>query len=232
MQIRLRDDLVDRATLRGRTLEVDTSCLAVNQFTTVPAGGDDPLVIYDSEVAEVIGDWRPGHGWCINCTAMVVMQEHPRCEKCGSSMIEELAPGKPLRMAFYGIFRVGYGFSAGVDDGWGWGFGCGFHEPELTAQVMKGFQMRVSGIAFVDRSDDPEDQIVVDVIPVDPSQVYHSVDVTEGHPHQYCRTWVPDRLGGVWIYLRASHAPVVVGGDWLKRQKTRRITRRQAPPPA
>ncbi len=98
---------------------------------------------------------------------------------------------KKVRLFVYGTLKEGYGNN--------------FHHlydcEKLEEGWIKGFEMRASGIPFVYYSDNPESKVYGDIYLVPWSRITSSIDLLEGHPSFYTRTWIEDQLEGVWVYL-------------------------------
>jgi len=95
---------------------------------------------------------------------------------------------KKHRLFVYGTLKRGHGLNGAlgnsefIKDGW-----------------LQGFKMYGSGVPVVIKTNNPEDKVYGEIFLVN-SQVLGDVDVVEGHPYGYTRTWI-EQLGGVWIYL-------------------------------
>lgn len=99
-----------------------------------------------------------------------------------------------IRLFVYGTLKEGHGnhhhYLSGckkVQEGW-----------------LYGFEMWSSGIPYVRRSSDPDSRVYGEVYEVDMATVEHGIDLLEGHPSWYKRTFIDDQLGGVWVYLNSD----------------------------
>jgi len=96
------------------------------------------------------------------------------------------------RLFVYGTLKKGKGLngilgkSEFFSDGW-----------------LKGFKMYGAGVPFVIQSNNPNDKVYGQIFLVN-SSILANVDEIEGHPYGYTRTWIPDQLDGVWIYLQSA----------------------------
>jgi gamma-glutamylcyclotransferase (GGCT)/AIG2-like uncharacterized protein YtfP len=115
-----------------------------------------------------------------------------------------------ILIAAYGTLRKGYGNSRLVDI------------PSQTkwlgtGKTVKKYQMRASGIPYVNKT--PDTQIVVDIWEIDKDRHLPSVDRLEGHPEWYCREEVDIELNGniikAWLYfMEDSGSTIVKSGNY------------------
>jgi gamma-glutamylcyclotransferase (GGCT)/AIG2-like uncharacterized protein YtfP len=115
-----------------------------------------------------------------------------------------------ILIAAYGTLRKGYGNSRLVDI------------PSQTkwlgtGKTVEKYQMRASGIPYVNKT--PDTQIVVDIWEIDKDRHLPSVDRLEGHPEWYCREEVDIELNGniikAWLYfMEDSGSTIVKSGNY------------------
>ena len=103
----------------------------------------------------------------------------------------------------YGTLKEGYGNHS-----------CLRGSPRISEGWLSGFEMWKSGIPYVRRNNDLESKVYGEVYRVTWDTVLHSLDILEGHPRFYERIFIPDQLGGVWIYLCESGCTFVESGIW------------------
>lgn len=84
----------------------------------------------------------------------------------------------------------------------------------ITEGWLYGFEMWQSTIPYVRRNGDPESKVYGEVYRVRWDTVINSLDILEGHPRFYERVFIPDQLGGVWIYLCEAGSFIVESGIW------------------
>ncbi len=99
--------------------------------------------------------------------------------------------------------------------------GCGNHpclrgSPKITEGWLYGFQMWQNFIPYVRKVNDQNSRVYGEVYEVTRDILINNLDVLEGHPDFYERVFVPDQLGGVWIYLCNSGNSIVKNGIWKK----------------
>lgn len=105
----------------------------------------------------------------------------------------------------YGTLKKGYGNHIRLRN-----------SPKVTEGWLYGFQMWESIIPYVRKVDDLESKVYGEVYEVTLDVLINSLDVLEGHPNFYKRVFVPDQLGGVWIYLCESGRSIVKSGIWSR----------------
>ena len=110
----------------------------------------------------------------------------------------EFEEDKPIgefeRLFVYGTLKSKY-----------WNSGL-LNECELLEKGwLLGFEMWECGVPFVMKSENKNRKVLGEIYLVDKATLYH-VDRLEGHPIVYRRTWIPDQLNGVWIYLSSDTA--------------------------
>ena len=115
-----------------------------------------------------------------------------------------------ILIAAYGTLRLHYGNSRLVNiPGETKGLG--------TGKTVKKYQMRASGIPYVNKT--PDTQIVVDVWEIDVVKHLPSVDRLEGHPDWYKREEIDVELNGktikAWLYfMENAGSTIVESGDY------------------
>jgi gamma-glutamylcyclotransferase (GGCT)/AIG2-like uncharacterized protein YtfP len=115
-----------------------------------------------------------------------------------------------ILIASYGTLRKGYGNSRLVDI-------PGQTKWLGTGKTVDKYQMRASGIPFVNKT--PDTQIVVDVWEINRDLHLPSVDRLEGHPEWYCREEINVELKGqvikAWLYfMENSGSTIITSGDY------------------
>lgn len=103
----------------------------------------------------------------------------------------------------YGTLKKGYG-----------NHDCLRSSPRITEGWLSGFEMWKSSIPYVRKSNDLESKVYGEVYRVPWNVVINNLDILEGHPVFYERIFIPDQLGGVWIYLREGGHTFVKNGIW------------------
>lgn len=110
-----------------------------------------------------------------------------------------------ILIASYGTLRLGYGNSRLVDI-------PGETKWLGTGKTVEKYQMRASGIPYVNKT--PDTQIVVDVWEIDVVQHLPRVDSLEGHPEWYKREEIDVELNGktikAWLYFMENAGSTVV----------------------
>ena len=92
---------------------------------------------------------------------------------------------------------------------------CLRNSPKITEGWLYGFQMWESYIPYVRKINDPESKVYGEVYEVTQDILINNLDVLEGHPYFYERIFIPDQLGGVWIYLcEKGGRNLVKSGIW------------------
>jgi gamma-glutamylcyclotransferase (GGCT)/AIG2-like uncharacterized protein YtfP len=86
-----------------------------------------------------------------------------------------------------------------------------------TGKTVEKYQMRASGIPYVNKT--PDTQIVVDIWEIDVDKHLPSVDRLEGHPNWYCREEIEVELDGkiikAWLYfMENAGSTIVESGDY------------------
>ena len=110
----------------------------------------------------------------------------------------------------YGTLRKGYGNSRLVDI-------PGETKWLGTGKTLEKYQLRASGIPFVNKT--PDTQIVVDAWEIDIDKHLPRVDSLEGHPQWYKRELIKATINGKviegWLYfMENSGSTIIESGDY------------------